>query len=153
MRRALLFLAVMIIVLSLLLIVPFRNAFAVKNNLDSIPFCESRVNNSEIEVMPDKIIININNISIGKFANTTSMSPLITEDSKGIVIEPKSENEIKKGDIIIYEQNSILIVHRVIETGYDNEGWYCITKGDNTQQADGKIRFNQIKSILIGILY
>ncbi|MFH1249167.1 MAG: S26 family signal peptidase [archaeon] len=137
---------------SLLLAIPFRNPFAIKNN-EIICDNEERINTSQIQMEPDRIIINIDNTSISKYGNTSSMIPLINENSKGITVEPKSANDIKMGDIITYEFNGELIVHRVINIGEDANGWYCIVKGDNTQVSDGKIRFEQIKSILIGILY
>ena len=39
-------------------------------------------------------------------------------------------------------------------TGFDNEGWYAITKGDNNVVEDNwKVRFEQIEGIVIGIIY
>jgi hypothetical protein len=38
--------------------------------------------------------------------------------------------------------------------GYDKEGWYAVTKGDNTGMNDpDKVRFEQIKFVLVGVLY
>lgn len=153
MKKVLIVLAFVIVILSLLFVSPLRNPFVIKDNSYNIIPVTERINASEIEIKPDKIVIDIKNLSISRYANTSSMNPMITENSKGITVVPKSPDEITIGDIITYEQNGILIVHRVIETGHDDYGWYCIVKGDNTQQADGKIRFGQIKSILIGILY
>ena len=46
------------------------------------------------------------------------------------------------------------IIHRVIDTGRDKEGTYYITKGDNNPVKDSeKVRFNQIKGLLIAIIY
>jgi signal peptidase I len=135
----------------LLLLVPFRNAFAVKGIAENI-LPADRVNASQIEITSDRITIYIDNVSISNYANTSSMYPTITENAKGVNIVPESPAEIKAGDIITYEQDNILIVHRVVEIGDDGE-WYAITKGDATETADGKVRFEQIKSILIGILY
>ena len=47
-----------------------------------------------------------------------------------------------------------LIVHRVVRTGYDRNGWYAIAKGDNIEQPDpDKIRFDQINGVLVAIIY
>ncbi len=47
----------------------------------------------------------------------------------------------------------MLIVHRVVDKGVDSDGVYFITKGDNNNYSDGKVRFEEIEYITIGILY
>jgi signal peptidase I len=81
------------------------------------------------------------------------MLPVFDTGANGIRIQPHSSDEIKLGDIVSYERNGELIVHRVIEIGTDSQGLYFITKGDNSAFSDGKIRFSEIKYITIGILY
>ena len=84
------------------------------------------------------------------------MDPVLDQGAIGIEIIPLSEAEIQIGDIITYQPDWTdgLTVHRVITTGEDEEGWYCYTKGDNTSFVDpGKIRFDQIRYITIGVLY
>ena len=67
---------------------------------------------------------------------------------------PSSETEIHIGDIISYKYEDMVLIHRVIELGKDSSGWYAITKGDNLDYNDPeKVRFNQVKGIVIGILY
>jgi uncharacterized protein YfaT (DUF1175 family) len=152
MRKNLAILVLAAIFLFVLLLVPLKNAFVVKDYPLSLS-CLERVNTSEIQLEPERLIININNLSLSRYGNTSSMNPWITENAKGITIVPKSAAEIKVGDVVTYEQDDILIVHRVILLGQDKEGWYCVMKGDSTVKDDGKIRFSQIKSILVGILY
>ncbi len=161
MRLAWLVVSVIIILTAMsLFLVPFNNPFAVKNTKE-MPLGtneeklspQNYINTGEIEIKNDKIIININDARIGRFANTSSMMPLINENANSIEIIPKEPEQIHGGDIVTFEQDGILIVHRVINTGYDEKGWYAITKGDNTEAADGKIRFEQIYYITIGILY
>jgi len=42
----------------------------------------------------------------------------------------------------------------VMQVDYDNLGWYAIVKGDNNPRPDpNKVRFNQIKRILVMIIY
>lgn len=161
MRLAYLFISVVAVAIVLsFFIIPFKNSFAVKNtkempfgSLDGKPSPQNYINETQIEIQDNKIIISIANASIGRFANTSSMMPLINEGANSIEIIPGNPEQIHVGDIITFEQDNILIVHRVIETGYDAEGWYAITKGDNSQGTDNKIRFEQIKYITIGILY
>jgi len=106
-----------------------------------------------IEVYDDKVVIYVQGASLSQYAPTGSMEPVLNEGSNGIRIVPLNEDEIHIGDIVSFEQEDRLIVHRVIEKGADNEGTYFITKGDNNNVSDGKIRFEDIKYITIGVIY
>jgi len=132
--------------------IPFSfNNFSLFNDNDSAPF--DFVDESQIKVYDDKIVIDIKDASLSRYAPTGSMLPLLDENSNGIRIKPESEDDIHVGDIITFEQGDYLIVHRVIEKGIDENGIYFITKGDNTNISDGKIRFSEIKYITIGIIW
>ena len=158
MRGLLIFMLLIVLVLSFL---PFRSSFAINNiqNPSSDSFLSenkspgNRVSENEIEIQHDRVIIHINNSELSRFGNTTSMLPLISRNANGIVIKPANESQIKTGDIIAFSQDGILIVHRVIEIGKDEEGWYAFTKGDNAEQDDGKIRFNQVRYVTIALIY
>ena len=120
-----------------------------KNNVAPSDF----IKESQIQVYEDKIVINLNGSSLSRYADTGSMKPILDENSNGIRIMPENENQINVGDIITFKQGSDLIVHRVIEKGFDSQGTYFITKGDNNSISDGKIRFSQIRYKTIGILW
>lgn len=84
------------------------------------------------------------------------MDPFLDEGSNGIEIFPDSPEDIKIGDIISYRFNQYddIIIHRVIEIGEDENGIYYIAKGDNNKYLySEKIRFDQIRGVLIGIIY
>jgi len=106
---------------------------------------------NQIELTENSIIINIDGASLSSYAPTGSMKPLLDEYSNGIRIVPTSPDQIKVGDIVTYGKEKI--VHRVIEKGEDEKGVYFITQGDNNEFSDGKIRFEDIKYVTIGILY
>ena len=84
-----------------------------------------------------------------------SMSPTFDQGHTLILQYPiLSTDEISVGDIIIYQTGSdTTVVHRIVEIGEDREGWYCVTKGDNNLLQDPKIRFYQIKYLVVGVLY
>lgn len=111
------------------------------------------IKEEQIKIYDDKIVINVKGASISKYAPTGSMVPILNENSNGIRIVPESEDEIQVGDIITYEDGDMLIVHRVIEKGIDDEGTYFIPKGDNNSLDDGKVRFQDIKFVTIAIIY
>jgi hypothetical protein len=110
----------------------------------------------KIHVYRDKIIIEVDDPEWAKFADTKSMDPVFDKGANALQIVPKSHDQIKTGDIISFttDYQSGVVIHRVIEIGTDEEGWYAITKGDNNPYKDpGKVRFKDIKKLLFGIIY
>ncbi len=112
------------------------------------------IRENQIAIYPDRVVIFVPNATMSRYANTNSMLPFFDVTANGIEIQPSSPSDIHVGDIITYEQAGSLIVHRVVKTGADEEGWYCITKGDNSPVQDAfKVRFQDIKYITIMIIY
>ena len=84
------------------------------------------------------------------------MDPVFDKGHNTIAVVPQSPDEIQIGDIISYFNEDLngIVIHRVIETGQDENGWYAIVKGDNNPTPDpGKVRFAQIKRVVIAIVY
>lgn len=106
---------------------------------------------NQISMTSDKIIIRVDNASLSAYAPSGSMKPVLDQGANGIRIVPTSEDQIEVGDIITFGNDKI--VHRVIEKGEDLEGVYFITQGDNNAYPDGKVRFEDIHYVTIGILY
>ena len=117
-----------------------------------IPDPKDRLKLNQIKVKKDKVVIDQKNVMISSIANTESMNPVIDQGHNALFVEAKKKDLIE-GDIISFERNGMHIMHRIITIGKDKEGWYCITKGDNNLYSDGKVRFEKIKKVLIGILY
>ena len=111
------------------------------------------IKESQIHVYDNAVVIDIENAGISRYAPTGSMLPILDENSNGIRIVPENPKQIKIGDIITFEQDSELIIHRVIDIGNDEQGIYFITKGDNNNITDGKIRFKDVRYVTIGILW
>ena len=81
------------------------------------------------------------------------MDPVIDETAHAIQRIPQSTDEIQVGDIISYEYGENIVIHRVVETGNDGE-WFARTRGDNNAFNDPqKVRFDQVKRILVAIIY
>ena len=113
-----------------------------------------RVKESQIFVYDDRVVLNIEDAYLAEYADTNSMDPLIDEMSNGIEVIPESENAVHLGDVVVYETDIGLIVHRIVEIGNDEEGKYFILKGDNNPDEDPyKVRFGQIRYVLVGVLY
>ena len=104
----------------------------------------------------DGVLIRIANATMGRPEGTNSMEPLLDSTSSTIMIRPEKAEDIKEGDIIAYHSNEAggLVVHRAIKTGTDEKGWFAIAKGDNSKVNDpAKVRFGQIRYVVVGILY
>ena len=117
---------------------------------------KDRITEDQIHIYSDRIVIDIEEASWATYADTNSMDPLLDIGANGIEIIPKSENDLHIGDIAAYQSKSSqeLIVHRIVEIKEDEQGKYFIFKGDNNKTEDiEKVRFNQIKYVLIGIIY
>lgn len=90
-----------------------------------------------------------------EYAGTGSMKPTFGKYHNGIEVKVKSEKDLYLGDVIsYYDANETLIVHRIIDMDYDDDGWYAIAQGDNNKVPDSKkVRFNQIHGKLVAVIY
>ena len=111
------------------------------------------IKQNQIQVESDKIVINVPNAKLARYAPTGSMRPVLDYNSNGIIITPSSADEINVGDIITFKQGSDLIVHRVVEKGEDEQGVWFVTRGDNNAVTDGKVYFKDVEYVTIGVLY
>lgn len=159
------FLAIFIIIFSVGWLA--NDVYSSYSNLESPRFLPSFVSSERnspsdwvkednIFVFDDKIVINIEDATWTAYADTNSMDPFIDEGANGLEITPKNPEDLQVGDVISYIStlDNAFVAHRIVKIGYDGDGWYAITKGDNNSIADPeKIRFNQIKYVLIGVIY
>lgn len=114
------------------------------------------ISDSQIRVYSDKVIIDVPGVTWTRYNSTDSMKPVIDDGANGLEVPPRSEDELKVGDIVSYQAfwNDTLVVHRIIEIGQDSFGKYYVLKGDNNDGPDpGRIRFSQIKYKTIAIIY
>ena len=112
------------------------------------------INKDLIIIENDRVIINENASYLSIFANTSSMIPTINHNTKAIEVMPKNYNELHIGDIIAYRLDNDIIVHRIIDIGFDEDGFYAVTKGDNNNVVDpNKIRFQDIIGKVLVLIY
>lgn len=138
--------------------VPPLKAIPQENNLNGPVEQNSprdRIPESSIEMRPDGVFIKMNNPQWAILADTNSMDPLFDVESHLIQKLVSTPDEIQVGDILSYQAPlGFSIVHRVIEIGNDEEGWYAIAKGDNNPAPDPwKVRFEQVRRVTVAIIY
>jgi len=131
--------------------VPLGTGFAVLDGGESSP--SDWVAEEDIIILDDRIILKIDDATLSNYADSGSMLPILDRGANGIRIVPESEEDIEVGDIVSFRIGGILVVHRVVEKGEDEEGVYFIVKGDSNLVNDGKIRFDDIEYVTIGIIY
>jgi hypothetical protein len=111
----------------------------------------------KIRVYDDRVLIDVDNVIFAQFTDTNSMDPVLDQGSNALEVVPKTAAEVNEGDIIAYANScseGSTIIHRVIKKGEDQLGTYYIAQGDNNAEADPcKIRFEEIKSVVIAIIY
>jgi hypothetical protein len=114
------------------------------------------IQEDQIRVYQNRIEIDLQDAMWARFTDTNSMDPIFDAEANTIEIKPEKPSDIYIGDVVSYKPRNMdgLIVHRVIETGYDKDGWYAVAKGDNVAQPDpDKIRFEQVNGVLVAIIY
>ncbi len=122
---------------------------------DELPSPSDWIKENQIHVQQDKIIIDLENAQWARFADTNSMDPVFDAGSNAIEIIPTAAEQIKEGDIVSYDAGQYgTIIHRIIETGYDENGWYAKFQGDNNPLPDPyKVRWSQIRRLVVAIIY
>jgi hypothetical protein len=109
-----------------------------------------------ILVTNEKVVLNIQGAEWASFTDTNSMDPVIDAGANAIEVIPESPEDIQVGDIVAYESEYAegTIIHRVVYKAQDEKGPYFVLKGDNNPINDpGKIRFEQIKRVVVAIIY
>ncbi len=137
-------------------LIKIQNEKPFSLNVTEIISPKDRIKESDIHLSNDKVVIVIPNSYIARFANTKSMDPVLDIEANAIEIRPSSPEELIVGDIISYKSkiSQDVIIHRIVYIGYDDKGWYAIAKGDNNKNPDPeKIRFEQIKGVVVAIIY
>ncbi|HLD37717.1 MAG TPA: hypothetical protein VJA86_03960 [Candidatus Nanoarchaeia archaeon] len=146
-------LALFAAMLSVLAIAFFYLAGSISPSPDNSLKTGNYVGAGNIQVYDDRIVISIEHAMLGAYADTGSMIPVLDDKTIGIKVIPASDDEIRIGDIITFQRDGILVIHRVVEKGTDKNGTYFITKGDSNLFNDGKIRFEDIEYKTIMLIY
>ncbi len=84
-------------------------------------------------------------------ASGYSMYPAISPGNP-IILEPVNDRAaLKPGDIIAWERDSDMVVHRLVHI-YESDGeLYYITRGDSTLTSDNPVSFNLIAGRVVFI--
>ena len=119
----------------------------VNEAIDSVIYRpgESRIKKENIQVYENAVVIEVYNARVN---DVNIQDPLINKDSNMIQIVPESPAMLKEGDIVTYNKDNKIKTGRIEVTNQDADGYYYLI-----QNEPDKIRFTQIKSIVIGILY
>jgi hypothetical protein len=111
------------------------------------------IKEEDIIVLDDRIILRIEGASLSSYADSGSMVPVFDKGANGIRAVPLSADSIDVGDIVSFRIGDVLVVHRVVEKSVDKDGVYFLVKGDANLVGDGKIRFEDIEYVTVGVLY
>ena len=102
-------------------------------------------------------------ITLGTYADTHSMSPVIEAGYTGIAVQGASPadqklllDHLSPGDIATYYNTEVKtwIIHRIIRICQTPMGRIWVFKGDNNDSDDGVLIYDSnIQSVLVGIIY
>lgn len=111
------------------------------------------ISKEQIRQEEGRISIELSNTTIAQFTDTNSMDPMIDVNANSIEVAPEKDR-LRVGDIVSYESEGKTIIHRIVSISEDENGTFYVTKGDNNNLPDKyKVRFEQIKGVVVGILY
>lgn len=130
-----------------------KSGSLILNPIPSPP--KDRISKEDIIVGERGVLIRVEHPQWAEIADTGSMLPAMGVGSHVIGIVPKQPSDIIVGDIVSFtSEDGQLLIHRVIETGVDENGWYAITRGDSNPANDPeKLRFDKIKRVAVAIIY
>lgn len=111
------------------------------------------VEDEDIVVLGDRVILRIDGATLSSYVDSGSMVPVLGSGANGIRVVPSSEDDVEVGDIVSFRFAGMLVVHRVVEKGVDEDGVWFLVKGDSNLVGDGKIRFEDIEYVTIAIIY
>lgn len=78
-----------------------------------------------------------------------SMNPEIHKGDAVIYKKVHKDSDIKEGDVLVFDVDGTLIVHRLIEKREENGTIYYVTKGDNNNASDDvSITIDDVKGIV-----
>jgi len=140
--------------ISLLLIGWLSHDVMAEKEVINRPSPQNRITSDSIHVFDSQVILDVQGVQWAEIAPTRSMDPVVDAESHALQIEPLLPSEIVVGDIISFRLEDYSVIHRVVELGVDENGWFAVTRGDNVYQNDAeKVRFQQVEGVVIGILY
>lgn len=131
------------------------------NNQHPTSYPCHRIDFEQIQVYPMQAMIN-SQMTKSKVTGTGSMLPLITPQSTILYKQLNNKNELCVGDIVYYNNSKCInlkspvdvSLHRIIDRNEDINGTYYTLKGDNNGVADDcRIRFEDIRLVVVGIIY
>ena len=115
------------------LIYGVNERYAYSEASDSQISPSDHISEAELHVFKEKAVIDKEDLVWARIKDTHSMEPVLNVNSISLELTPQVPSDIQEGDIVSFEQDSIVIIHRVILIDNDEQGWFAVTKGDNNE--------------------
>lgn len=154
MKKIIMFAVALMICFSLVLFSDNEERYPYSDYAEAKHSPSDRIGDSELKMFSDRAVIEKEDLIWAKIRDTHSMEPVLNSGSISLELPPNVASDIKVGDIISFRHDNKIIIHRVADTGEDPDGWFAVTKGDNNNRPDPyKVRFENVKGVVVGILY
>lgn len=110
-----------------------------------------------VGISKSQAVIRFSNMKQHMIADTNSMLPTLDKDSVILVLprEHWGEKLPIVGDIVVWQKKGNInsVCHRVVKVKGTGKDFQVITQGDNCRNADTWIKLEEIKSVVVGIVY
>lgn len=99
------------------------------------------------------LLMDLDDPSWSTFTDTNSMDPVFDIEANTVRIKVPADS-LQVGDIVSYQKDDRIIIHRIVHIDTDEDGLYFVLKGDNNPASDpGKVRPEQILGKVVAIFY
>lgn len=138
-------------IMSLIVLAFILGMYTNRNTLRVTP--SDYIHPEQIHIFNDSVCIDVENPRLSSYANSGSMKNTLDENSNGITIAINQSN-ISIGDIVTYEKDNELIIHRVINIKKENNETFYLMLGDNNGRlTDGWINKSQLRYKTIALIF
>lgn len=90
-------------------------------------------------------VFNVYDLEINHILNTGSMKPYFNGGEKVLTKKISDYSSIKNFDVLIFERDNRMIIHRVLDIKKVGGEYYFLMKGDANKYDDGYIKEDFIK--------
>jgi hypothetical protein len=96
-----------------------------------------RIMESQLRMYEGKICVDLEGeVLIASFTPTGSMLPTLSSRNLAIQMKPENESDVRVGDIVAYQREDYIVVHRVVDITENGNITYYQVKGDNNREYD-----------------
>lgn len=126
--------------------------------LKKLPPAVPLTDRADIAIHKDRNTVEIDATDVRVYkVSTGSMKPLLGKGTYAFFTIRVNIDDLVTGQDLVFEDDEVYplgtwVLHRIIEIGQDEDGWWCRTRGLNNSRPDkGKRREHEVRGRFIGM--